>query len=64
MLYLCVLCFIQGNELAVGNVDGTLAIFKGRGHKPWRKCSNLGMVCISLVVGFVKFLISYFYFFK
>jgi len=50
--------------LAVGNVDGTLAIFKGRGHKPWRKCSNLGMVCISLVVGFVKFLISYFYFFK
>lgn len=34
----------KGNELAVGNIDGSLAIFKGRGHKPWRKCSNLGMI--------------------
>ncbi|XP_052270398.1 KICSTOR complex protein ITFG2-like isoform X3 [Dreissena polymorpha] len=39
----------KGNELAVGNIDGTLAIFKGRGHKPWRKCSDLGMItCITV----------------
>lgn len=39
----------KGNELAVGNVDGSLAIFKGRGHKPWRTCSNLGMItCVGV----------------
>ncbi|KAL4225477.1 integrin alpha FG-GAP repeat-containing protein 2 [Mactra antiquata] len=39
----------KGNELAVGNVDGLLSVFKGRGHKPWRKCSNLGMItCVGV----------------
>ncbi|XP_045175443.2 KICSTOR complex protein ITFG2-like [Mercenaria mercenaria] len=39
----------KGNELAVGNIDGELAIFKGRGHAPWRLCSNLGMItCVGV----------------
>lgn len=39
----------KGNELAVGNIDGTLAVFKGRGHKPWKRCSNLGMIsCVGI----------------
>ncbi|XP_060566674.1 KICSTOR complex protein ITFG2-like, partial [Ruditapes philippinarum] len=38
-----------GNELAVGNVDGMLAVFKGRGPTPWRTCSNLGMItCVGV----------------
>ncbi|KAL3842428.1 hypothetical protein ACJMK2_020446 [Sinanodonta woodiana] len=38
----------KGNELAVGNIDGDLCIFKGKGSHPWRKCSDLGMItCIG-----------------
>ena len=37
--------FLQLNELIIGSVDGVLAIFKGNTDaKPWRKCSDLGMV--------------------
>lgn len=28
----------------IGNVDGVLAIFKGRASKPLKKCSGLGTV--------------------
>lgn len=35
----------QGHELAVGNTDGDLAIFKGSSKSPWKRCSSLGMVC-------------------
>lgn len=39
----------KANELAVGNIDGTLFIFKGRERTPWRKCTNLGMItCIGI----------------
>ena len=34
------------NELVIGNVDGVLSIFRGVvDTKPWRKYSDLGMVC-------------------
>ncbi|CAI8001739.1 KICSTOR complex protein ITFG2 [Geodia barretti] len=39
------------NELVVGSVDGVLAIFKEiKNTKPWRKCSDLGMIT-SVAVG-------------
>ena len=34
----------QENELAVGNIDGDLAIFKGDSSMPTKRASNLGMV--------------------
>lgn len=37
--------YSQLNEFIIGNVEGTLAIFKGNGSKtPWRKCKGLGTV--------------------
>ncbi|XP_011454196.1 KICSTOR complex protein ITFG2 [Magallana gigas] len=39
----------QGHELAVGNTDGDLAIFKGSSKSPWKRCSSLGMItCIGV----------------
>ena len=36
---------LQLNELAIGNVTGTLAVFKGvESSKPWKSCSDLGNV--------------------
>lgn len=36
------------NELVVGNVDGVLAVFKGKSSKPWRTCDNLGTItCVG-----------------
>ena len=37
----------QGNELAVGNIEGTLSVYKGKEFSPWKKCSDLGMVNTS-----------------
>jgi len=35
----------QNNEFAVGNINGTLAIFKGlAAPRPWKVCNNLGTV--------------------
>ena len=36
---------LQLNELAIGNVTGTLAVFKGvESSKPWKSCTDLGNV--------------------
>ncbi|CAE1251378.1 ITFG2 [Acanthosepion pharaonis] len=38
-----------GNELAVGNIEGTLSVFKGKEFSPWKKCSDLGMItCVKV----------------
>ncbi|CAI9739426.1 complex ITFG2-like isoform X1 [Octopus vulgaris] len=38
-----------GNELAVGNIEGSLSIFKGKKSSPWKKCSDLGMItCVKV----------------
>ncbi len=36
--------FFQTNELAIGNFNGELLIFKGSSGKPWAKCGDLGTV--------------------
>lgn len=38
------------NELVVGNADGTIGIFKGLNHKPWKIGRNFGMIT-SILVG-------------
>ncbi len=45
--YIITILYLQLNELIIGNVDGVLAIFKGdKQNKPWKKCSELGTVCL------------------
>ena len=40
---------LKENELAVGNINGDLAIFKGDSCTPFKKATNLGMVqCLFL----------------
>ena len=36
--------FFQGCELAIGNINGELLVYKGTDSNPWRKASELGMV--------------------
>ena len=37
------------NELVVGNMNGELAVFKGKSSKPWRTCDHLGMItCLGV----------------
>ncbi len=43
-LYHHVMRALQVNELVLGNVDGVLAVFKGRSTTPLKKCSGLGAV--------------------
>ena len=45
--------FLQGCELAVGNVSGEVVVYKGSDSKPWRKASDLGMVKFFLGITFV-----------
>ena len=41
--------FFQGCELAIGNINGELLVYKGSDSKPWRKASELGMVGMLLI---------------
>lgn len=55
--------FLQGNELAVGNIEGTLSVFKGKEFSPWKKCSDLGMVNILFTILSSYYINSWFLFF-
>ena len=38
---------LQAIELVLGNVHGTVTVFKGSSSHPWSTVANLGMVCYA-----------------
>ncbi len=44
----------EDNELIIGSLDGTLAIFKGCHRDPWKICSDLGSISCVVVGGITR----------
>ena len=58
----CVCVVMQLNELAIGNVTGTLAVFKGvERSKPWKSCNDLGNVSYCYITAPCYFILCILY---